>query len=399
MNILFTYITPFHPDRGGIGRVTDSLTREFQKRGHNIYYLIYESAITVKHIYPYPAPLEYFPSQELLSQENLNFYHKFLREKHIDIIINQSGNFGDSFLYLNKGDSHTTIISVLHSAPSLAYKYLWHEIYPLRSRFFIEKLKRIARIVLFPKIKHKYRQGRIEQFRKILPLTDYICTLSPRFFPEISSYCPGFEKKYIAIPNPNTYRQKSLNKLFPIKKKKQILYSGLLVKNKRVDRLIHAWHHLEKDFPDWKLVILGEGNESYVSMLKKYASKCHNISFEGFQPPLAYYLESSILCLPSNYEGWGMVITEAMQCGTIPVVFDSFVSVKDIVEHGKNGLLIPPFNLHKLEHALRQLMSDENLREKMSENAKNDVQRFSIDSVCDMWEKIFITNHQSRNNN
>ena len=48
-NILFAYITPFHPERGGIGRVTDSLTREFLRRGHKVHYLIYDSAITIHH--------------------------------------------------------------------------------------------------------------------------------------------------------------------------------------------------------------------------------------------------------------------------------------------------------------------------------------------------------------
>lgn len=391
MNILFTYITPFHPDRGGIGRVTDSLAREFLKRGHHVYYLIYESAITVKHIYLYPAPLEYFPSRELLSKENLDFYHKFLKEKKIDIIINQSGNFSDSFLYLNKGNSTATVISVLHSAPSLAYKYLWHEIYPLKNSSFIEKLKRITRIILFPKIKYQYRKSRIEQFKKSLPLTDYICTLSPRFFKEISSYCPGYENKYIAIPNPNTYREEQLKDIKTIKKKNQILYSGLLVQNKRVDRLIRVWHHLERDYPNWNLIILGDGNAKYVDTLKKLASKCHNISFEGFQNPIHYYLESSILCLPSNYEGWGMVITEAMQCGTVPVTFDSFASARDIIEHGRNGLLISPFNLNELECSLRLLMTNNEIKEEMSKNARVDVQRFSIDKVCDMWEKLFVS--------
>lgn len=389
MNILFTYITPFHPDRGGIGRITDSLTREFLKRGHQVYYLIYDSSVTEKHVYPYPVPLEYFPSRLLLSKENLEFYHCFLEKKKINIVINQSGNFSDSFLYLNKGESSVKIISVLHSAPSVAYNSIWHEIYPLRNKFFIEKLKRIARMVLYPRIKYRYRKSRINQFKKMLPLTDYICTLSPNFFQEISSYCSGYENKYIAIPNPNTYLEEQLKIIKTIKKRPQVLYSGLLVQNKRVDRLIRVWRSLEKDYPDWKLIILGDGDANYVDTLKELASKCHNISFEGFQKPLSYYLNSSILCLPSNYEGWGMAITEAMQCGTVPVVFDSFASARDIIEHGRNGLLISPFNLHELECALRLLMTNNELRKEMAENARIDVKRFSIDRVCSMWEKLF----------
>ena len=93
MNIAFCYITPFHPQKGGIGRVTDVLTRELQKRGHNIYYLIFESGMTIKHEFDYPAPLTYLPSKQLISEENIKFYHQFLKQNHIDIVVDQGGNF------------------------------------------------------------------------------------------------------------------------------------------------------------------------------------------------------------------------------------------------------------------------------------------------------------------
>ena len=56
-NILFTYITPFHPERGGIGRATDTLARELLCRGYKVLYLIYDSAITIRHEYDYPIDL------------------------------------------------------------------------------------------------------------------------------------------------------------------------------------------------------------------------------------------------------------------------------------------------------------------------------------------------------
>ncbi len=74
-----------------------------------------------------------------------------------------------------------------------------------------------------------------------------------------------------------------------------------------------------------------------------------NIRFVGYQDPLPYQLESSISCMTSLYEGWGMVLTEAMQCGAVPIAFNSFASVTDVIDHGRNGILVKPFSIKQYE--------------------------------------------------
>ncbi len=147
-NIVFTYITPFPSGKGRIGRVTDTLTREFLKRGFTIRL---SSAVTVRHEYDYPALLTYLPSQKLMAPENLLFYNGFLRRHFIDYVINQSGNFADSQLWTNTGETPAKVISVLHSEPLAAYRHLWREIIPLRDCSFIQKLKKLARMALYSK--------------------------------------------------------------------------------------------------------------------------------------------------------------------------------------------------------------------------------------------------------
>jgi len=384
-NILFTYITPFHPERGGIGRVTHLLTLELQKRGYNVFYLIYDSAITIKHEYNYPAPLEYFPSKELMSEENISFYHRFLKENAIDVVINQSGNFSDSELYLNKGNNQVKVISVLHQPPLVAYNHLWSEIFPLKNRTLIEKFKRIARILLYPKIKYQFKKNRINHFKKLLPQTDLVCMLSSNYFNELSGIYSGYENKFISIPNPNSFFEENLD-LLGIEKKKELLSVGLLVGNKRVDRLIDIWNAIHKRYPDWNLRILGEGEEGYVKALKLRASKAERVFFEGFQNPKDYYLQSRIFCMTSNYEGWGMVLTEAMQCGSVPIAFNSSGAFSDIIEHDRNGVLAQPFDMKEYERKLCELMDNEELLQTLSENAKEDIQKYSVEKVVDLWE-------------
>ena len=388
-NVLFTYITPFHPERGGIGRVTDSLTRELLCRGYKVFYLIYDCAITIRHEYEYPAPLTYLPSRELLSDENISFYQQYLKDNDIDIVINQSGNFSDSELWLRTGNPAVKVISVLHSTPWVAYKHLWSTILPLRNDTLIEKFKRIARIVLYPRIKHQYRLCREQQFRMLLPSTDKVCMLSSQFYGELSEICQGYEQKYCAIPNPNSYTDKQVADINLEVKKKQVLFIGLFSAEKAVDRLVKIWGKLYRNHPEWNLVVVGDGPKKMVNRLHSMASKMKNIDFVGFQSPLPYLKESRILCMTSNYEGWGMVLTEAQQCGVVPIAFQSFASVTDIITHGKNGLLVSPFDTKRYAQELSSLMSCPDRLNSLAQQAMHDVKRFSVSNVVDQWEDLF----------
>lgn len=389
MNILFTYITPFHPNKGGIGRVTHELTLELLKRSYKVYYLIYKCGITVQHEYDYPAPLTYLPSSDCLSKENIEAYHSYLQENKIDVIINQSGNFSDSQLWLNTGDPTIKVISVIHTPPWVSYKYLWHEIYPLRNNSLIEKFKRIARVILYPKIKYRFRYERIEHYQKMLPLTDYVCTLSSKFFSDISEICPGYESKYRAIPNPNSYRASDIEPQ-RTQKKNQLLWVGLFCSEKNPILAVKIWRHLYHDYPNWEFVIVGYNKDGYWrECMESLAKDIPNIRFVGYQDPLTYQLESRIACLTSTYEGWGMVLTEAMQCGAVPIAFNSFASVSDIIEDGHNGLLIKPFSVRQYVKGLKRLMDSPELLNQMAKNAKHDIEKYAVEKVVDQWENLF----------
>lgn len=391
MNILFTYITPFHPGKGGIGRVTHTLTLELQRRGYNVFYLIYPCGITVRYEFDYPAPLEYLPSGDLLSSENISYYEAYLKKNKIDIVINQSGNFDDSRLWLKAKNWNIPVISVLHSTPWVAYKHLWKEVSSLKNDSLIEKFKRIARVILYPKIKYQFKQSRIRQYKMMLPTTDYVCALSEKYFQEISEIYSGYEQKYRAIPNPNPYQLKEIVQL-PIKKKKQILWVGLFSVEKNPILAIKIWKQLYQHYPDWEFVIVGYNkNGHWREQMDNLAKGIPNIRFVGYQNPLSYQLESSIFCLTSTYEGWPMALVEAMQCGAVPIAFNSFASVTDIIEDGRNGLLVKPFSVRQYVEKLKLLMDSQDLLNHMAINAKQDIQKYSVENVVDKWISLFHT--------
>lgn len=135
--------------------------------------------MTVRHEYDYPAPLEYLPSSKCLSEENLNYYFDYLKRNEIDVVINQSGNFNDSELWCKARELDIKVISVLHSTPSVAYDHLFEtEVFPLRSNKLIEKVKRVARILLYPRIRRNYWSNRVKQFEYVVPNSDIVCCLS-----------------------------------------------------------------------------------------------------------------------------------------------------------------------------------------------------------------------------
>ena len=84
-----------------------------------------------------------------------------------------------------------------------------------------------------------------------------------------------------------------------------------------------------------------------------------------------------------------MVLTEAMQCGTVPIAFQSFASVTDIITHDVNGILVPPFDMNRYARELSSLMSDTDKRTRLANQAMHDVKRFSVANVVDQWEALF----------
>lgn len=380
--ILFIYPTPFNPIVGGVERVTDLLAKAFVARGYRVLYLHHVHKDSLMD-YDFPAPVYFFPHSDFHSHENVVFYHRFLKEQKIDIIINQCGLFEDSELYLNIGNNKCNTISVLHYSPMLNYGHLASEELVLKDYSFIGFLKLIARFCLYPRIKSSYIAYRRKHYDFLFRNSDKVCLLSESHVAEFEMYYNVFDRdKIIAIPNPCSFESQKCEK------KKQLLYVGRLDKGqKRPDRLLKIWKNLYKKFPDWEMVIVGDGKERL--RLEKMAKNLERISFLGFQSPEQYYRDASIFCMTSNFEGFGMVLTEAMSFGTIPFAFDSFSAVRDIIEDGKTGVLVKPFSIKEYVYKLEELMSYDGKRKQMSENCIPSVARFNIDCIVSQWISLF----------
>lgn len=234
-----------------------------------------------------------------------------------------------------------------------------------------------------------------KSMRYVYNRSDAYVLLSPVFRKKFSEFT-GVKtpKKLFAIPNPVTLQ--NTNDWQLESKEKMVLYVGRVDTTvKRVDRVIQVWRLIEKDNPDWRLVVVGDGEglEEIKKLSERYELK--RVSFEGFRDPTEYYKKASILLLTSDFEGFGLVLVEGMSFGVIPVAYGSYDSVFDIIQDGHNGFVIMPvdgrFSEESMATRVVHLIKDKDLRDKMTANAVNISNLFSKESILTMWEDLFET--------
>ena len=189
------------------------------------------------------------------------------------------------------------------------------------------------------------------------------------------------------IPDPLAF---DIDQVSPLTNKR-VIAVGRYVYQKGFDLLLQAWKSVELQHPDWELSIYGMGDrtpyEQIVTDLQIDRARCH---LYGSTPDIkAEYLNSSLFVFSSRFEGFGMVLIEAMACGLPVVSFDCPCGPKDIVRHNEDGLLVPSGDITLLAKALHQIMSDDSLRQKMAVAAKINAKRFQIDGIAQRW-KAFL---------
>lgn len=382
MNILFTLAEPFNPLKGGVGRVTDTLCKAFQEKGHVTYFL---HLIRENEAYPYSAPTYYFPNTDINSTENTTFYWHFLKEHKIDIIINQAGEWEDSKLFLNTGSLTIPRISCFHSRPLRDFdKAISYFSCDRKVNKIVNYLRCTIKVIAYPYLSYKNIRTIKQHFEYLSKHNDKIVLLSFQFIPQISHWSKIDLNKFTSIPNPNTFSPIP----FIETKKKQILYVGRLSKaEKQPERLLKVWREIYKKFPDWELIFCGDGPDRLI--LEEKAHSLDRVRFVGFQNPTDYYQNATILCMTSNYEGWGMVITECMQYSMIPITFNSYESAEEIIQDGVNGFLVQPYDLNQYRQKLSFIMSlTENERKIIRLNAHESISKYNIENVIVQWQTL-----------
>ncbi len=173
---------------------------------------------------------------------------------------------------------------------------------------------------------------------------------------------------------------------------KQVIAAGRHDYIKGFDLLIEAWEGIHKAHPDWVLKIYGGGLES---QLERHKELIFQLGLQGsvfLEPPVtdiaAKFMESSIFVLSSRSEGYGLVVIEAMACGVPPVAF-ACCGPKAIIEDGVDGILVPQGDVKAFQDGINYLIEHDSVRKTMGRQAREDAQKFRIESIATRWADLF----------
>lgn len=386
MNILFLLKTL---NIGGVEIVTRALTDIFIKNGHNVSIFAFAPSSHSIEGSINKSVNVYIQKKLQYNKDNITALRKVLIENSIDVIINQWGLPFLPIKIAKKASSglNIKIISIHHNVPDTNGKLQKIDLElsktnNLIKRFFLLGKRALFKVITSSSMRYVYNNSTIYM------------VLSPSFIDKFKQFTGLKETNHLIVqPNPITISSKDFI-YNQNTKKKEIIYVGRLDYNqKRVFRVIETWAELENKFLDWKLIIIGDGDEreSLEKMVKNLNLK--HVQFEGFQSPEAYYKRASILLLTSEYEGFGLVIVEGMNYGVIPVVYGSYSAVYDIIKNKKNGIIIQPqkqgFNKYKMAEQISYLINNTRVRNEMAQECiKYSNENYSIETIYKSWEKI-----------
>ena len=194
--------------------------------------------------------------------------------------------------------------------------------------------------------------------------------------------------KSIRIYNPLSFKSEKKSTLI----NKNILYVGRLVEvQKGLDLLIESFEKVHNKAPDWNLIIVGDGEDKERIQDKINKKNLSNfIKIHPFSDDVKkYYLNSTIFVSSSRWEGFGLVITEAMECG-VPVVAFNNTGPKEIIKiNNKNGILVPCKDTKLLADSILYLINNKDERKKISKNSIERAKYFSLENISKEWTSLF----------
>ncbi|MEL5894349.1 glycosyltransferase [Bacteroides sp. GD17] len=315
------------------------------------------------------------------AEENQNYYKQIIIDNHIDTIIYQDSYYPNECLLLNTPSRDSIkIICVEHSAPNSGL-----------TTYQAFKKKPWYNFYMYAKTAYFHRLGMLKTKKRKQQLYTYCdkyVMLSPGYIPifmKMNSLTDA--SKMAVIGNPISL---SLLSEVPTKEK-SCLFIGRFTSSKGIPHLLNIWKKIEQSprCNEWKLVMVGDGEQR--NEIEAYIRSNHleRVQLEGFKKEVApYYQKASLFLMTSIFEGFPLTLPEAMGNGAVPMAFNSFAAIPDIIDQDVNGILIPPFDEEQFRIRLTDLMQDEDERNRLSQNALKKAQKFSQSAIWSQWDKL-----------
>ena len=385
MNILFLLKTL---DLGGVEIVSATLANYFCTKGHKVVVFAFEEGNG--------SALNYFKNAKIeigygysYNKKNLLKLNELINNAQIQIVINQ---WGLPFLPINilcrlNNRGSFRIISTHHNIPSSNGLLKNVEMAFAHKKGILNKCYLKCKWLIFKMITSC-------SMRYVYNHSDKYMVLSPCYIEHFKKFT-GIKNptKLLVQTNPVTIDTSGFT-FNPANKQKEIIYVGRIDYNqKRVYRVIDTWALLENRFPDWRLIIVGDGPERVNIETQVREKGLKHVSFEGFQHPIEYYKRASLLMLTSEYEGFPLVLAECMSFGVVPAVYGSYSAVYDIIENGKNGIILPAdkvrgFDAAMMAERMAAIMESPETLQTLAIQAMKKSKEYSLDKIAKQWEEV-----------
>ena len=225
-------------------------------------------------------------------------------------------------------------------------------------------------------ITHRWQRGLIRQLKQLSAFV-VLSHEDAQCWPELSN---------IHVI-PNSIRQIPDHVAQP--SSKRVIAAGRYTYQKGFDLLLQAWQPIETTNSDWHLYVYGSGDSTPYRQQADEMQLQHVHLMPTVPDLQAEMLRGSVFAFSSRYEGFGLVLAEAMSCGLVPVSFACPCGPRDIITDGVDGVLVPAADVVAFTDALRRVMSDEALRSTMAVKARQSSVRYEEDAVMQLWLEIF----------
>lgn len=237
---------------------------------------------------------------------------------------------------------------------------------------------------------HQFNQKLLKACSSGYTNIDVFTLLTPQLADEMREIMKKNQNtRVICIPN---FLEQLPEKVTFANRKKIIIAVGRLNRVKGFSRLIEIFSQIHSAVPDWKLLIVGEGEErSSLETLIQSFSLENQVMLTGQKSSTEIeelMNDASIYAMTSHSEGLPFVLLEALSCGLPIIAYDVRVGPRAIVEDRVNGFLIPEHDQQKFIIALLDLIQNDNLRQTMSNHAYARAKDFSKDRIKNQWNNI-----------
>lgn len=392
MNILFYTHGKVYATRGGTERTTVSVASALTRLYGCRCFSLYEVAEETSRETCFEAEFNWQASRD--RQKDINTLRRIVTEHGIDFIIDQGIFIHVKLLREAVDGTRCQVILAHHFEPGAEVLYMSLKSHWAKHRNHMtwrQRARWLHDLLLYPLARHSYEETLRRTYREAYYNAHRVVLLSRSFIQSYQKFGRFNDNANFAII-PNSL---SFDEFLPVeainqKKPVVLIVARMEEVHKRLSLALDIWAQAKREpwSKGWQLKLVGEGKDLPTYKHMVVHGHIPDVSFEGRQAPKPYYREASIFLMTSRSESWGLTLTEAQQMGVVPVAFDTYASLREIITDGSNGMVLAEGDIDGYLNSLHLLMTDTDRRRHMAQQAIISSKRFAQDKIAEMWWKL-----------